>query len=55
MFMQLWHVGRISHPSLQPNEMMPVALSAVQPKAEAFIENERGESVVAPCVEPRPH
>ena len=25
MFMQLWHVGRISHPSLQPDEMLPVA------------------------------
>src|SRR6201995_2452583 len=53
MFMQLWHVGRISHPSLQPDEMLPVAPSAVQPKAEAFIENERGEGVLAPCVTPR--
>src|ERR1700734_3590772 len=33
MFMQLWHVGRISHPSLQPDEMLPVAPSAVRPKA----------------------
>src|SRR5580693_2199297 len=38
MFMQLWHVGRISHPSLQPDEMLPVAPSAVWPRAEAFIE-----------------
>src|ERR1700737_69418 len=53
MFMQLWHVGRISHPSLQPDEMLPVAPSGVRPKAEAFIENERGEGVVAPCVTPR--
>src|SRR6202142_3129532 len=53
MFMQLWHVGRISHPSLQPDEMLPVAPSAVRPKAGAFIENERGEGVVAPCVTPR--
>lgn len=53
MFMQLWHVGRISHPSLQPDEMLPVAPSAIQPNAEAFIENERGEGVVAPCVKPR--
>jgi N-ethylmaleimide reductase len=53
MFMQLWHVGRISHPSLQPDEMLPVAPSAVLPKAEAFIENERGEGVLAPCVTPR--
>ncbi|QET02169.1 MULTISPECIES: alkene reductase [Cupriavidus] len=53
MFMQLWHVGRISHPSLQPDEMLPVAPCALQPKAEAFIENERGEGVIAPCVKPR--
>jgi N-ethylmaleimide reductase len=28
MFMQLWHVGRISHPALQPDNMLPVAPSA---------------------------
>ena len=53
MFMQLWHVGRISHPSLQPVEMLPVAPSALLPKAEAFIENQRGEGVLAQCVTPR--
>ncbi|CAA9235447.1 MAG: NADH:flavin oxidoreductases, Old Yellow Enzyme family [uncultured Acetobacteraceae bacterium] len=35
---QLWHVGRISHPSLQPNGALPVAPSAVQPKGNAFTE-----------------
>lgn len=29
IFLQLWHVGRISHPSLQPNGALPVAPSAV--------------------------
>src|SRR5438105_558407 len=29
IFLQLWHVGRISHPSLQPNGELPVAPSAV--------------------------
>ncbi len=53
MFMQLWHVGRISHPSLQPDQMPPVAPSPVRPNAEAFIENERGEGQLAPCVTPR--
>ncbi|WP_458094833.1 alkene reductase [Roseomonas sp. WA12] len=35
---QLWHVGRISHPSLQPNNGQPVAPSAVTPKGQAFTE-----------------
>src|SRR6476661_7801319 len=25
IFLQLWHVGRISHPLLQPDNMLPVA------------------------------
>ena len=29
VFLQLWHVGRISHPSLQPDGGLPVAPSAV--------------------------
>jgi len=28
-FMQLWHVGRVSHPSLQPGGDLPVAPSAI--------------------------
>jgi len=35
MFLQLWHVGRISHPSLQPEGALPVAPSAIQPQGEA--------------------
>ncbi|WP_017325781.1 alkene reductase [Synechococcus sp. PCC 7336] len=31
IFLQLWHVGRISHPSLQPNGQLPVAPSAIAP------------------------
>jgi N-ethylmaleimide reductase len=34
IFLQLWHVGRISHPSLQPDGMLPVAPSAVKPDGE---------------------
>ena len=53
IFLQLWHVGRISHPSLQPDGMLPVAPSAVKPSGEAFIENENGEGELVPFVTPR--
>ncbi len=33
---QLWHVGRISHPSLLPNGVLPVAPSAIKPAGKAF-------------------
>jgi N-ethylmaleimide reductase len=35
IFLQLWHVGRISHPSLQPGGALPVAPSAIRPAGEA--------------------
>src|SRR5260370_29912030 len=53
IFLQLWHVGRISHPSLQPDGMLPVAPSATKPKGMAFIENESGEGELVPFVTPR--
>ena len=31
IFLQLWHVGRISHPSMQPGGALPVAPSAIRP------------------------
>lgn len=34
--LQLWHVGRISHPSFQPGGVAPVAPSAIRPKGQAF-------------------
>ncbi|MBZ7924219.1 alkene reductase [Ensifer adhaerens] len=36
IFAQLWHVGRISHPSLQPDNGLPVGPSAIQPAGEIF-------------------
>ena len=36
IFLQLWHVGRVSHPSLQPGGRKPVAPSAIKPDGEAF-------------------
>jgi N-ethylmaleimide reductase len=38
IFLQLWHVGRISHPSLQPGNALPVAPSAIAPNGKAFTE-----------------
>jgi N-ethylmaleimide reductase len=53
MFLQLWHVGRISHPALQPDGMLPVAPSAIKPAGEAFIENEVGAGEMIPFITPR--
>jgi len=36
IFLQLWHVGRISHPSLQPGGALPVAPSAIAADGEVF-------------------
>ncbi|CAM2823560.1 alkene reductase [Legionella worsleiensis] len=38
IFAQLWHVGRISHPDLQPDNQFPVAPSAIKPLGKAFTE-----------------
>jgi N-ethylmaleimide reductase len=37
IFIQLWHVGRISHTSLQPGGGAPVAPSAITAKTKTFI------------------
>ncbi len=34
IFLQLWHVGRISHPSIQPSGGIPVAPSALTPAGQ---------------------
>ena len=36
IFLQLWHVGRISHPALQPDGALPVAPSAIAPAGQAM-------------------
>ncbi len=48
IFPQLWHVGRISHPSLQPGGVLPVAPSAIRPDATAYT-----ATGFQPCVTPR--
>ena len=37
IFLQLWHVGRISHSSLLPNNTQPVAPSAIRANSRTFI------------------
>jgi N-ethylmaleimide reductase len=36
IFLQLWHVGRVSHSSLQPNGALPVAPSAIRINGETL-------------------
>lgn len=36
IFLQLWQVGRISHPSLLPGNALPVAPSAIKPAGQAI-------------------
>jgi N-ethylmaleimide reductase len=38
IFVQLWHVGRVSHVSLQPDGKAPVAPSAIRARTKTFIE-----------------
>ena len=47
IFLQLWHVGRISHPALQPNGALPVAPSAIAPAGQAWTTNSM-EAFVTP-------
>src|ERR1700750_1740909 len=37
IFLQAWHVGRISHTSLQENDGAPVAPSAIRAKGKTFV------------------
>lgn len=36
MYLQLWHVGRISHPAYQEDGTQPVAPSSIKPKGQVF-------------------
>ncbi|MHC8944138.1 alkene reductase [Advenella incenata] len=48
IFLQLWHVGRISHVALQENGAAPVAPSAIRAETKTFVNNE-----FLPVSEPR--
>ena len=41
--MQLWHVGRISHSSLQVDEQAPVSASAIAAKTRTTVLGENGQ------------
>jgi N-ethylmaleimide reductase len=47
IFMQLMHCGRISHPSMQPGGVLPVAPSAIKPAGQAWT-NEGLKDFVTP-------
>ena len=53
IFLQLWHVGRISHPVFQPDGGAPVAPSAVRPEGTAFVPGDDGRGARVPFVTPR--
>ncbi|PZM08022.1 alkene reductase [Rhizobium tubonense] len=45
IFLQLWHVGRVSHPSFQPNGGLPVAPTAMPVPGKTFIVDENGQGI----------
>ncbi len=49
IFLQLWHMGRISHPSFQPDGGLPVAPSAIAPRSGQAMT----ETGMQPYVTPR--
>lgn len=54
LFCQLWHVGRVSHTALQPDNQPPVAPSAVATKGvRVFIETGPGAGMLTAPSEPR--
>jgi len=50
---QLWHVGRISHTSLQPGQGAPVAPSALRAQAKTYLIRADGTGEFAATSEPR--
>lgn len=50
---QMWHVGRISHTSLQPQGGAPVAPSAIAAKSKTFLVHADGSGEFVPTSTPR--
>lgn len=50
---QMWHVGRISHTTLQPDGGKPVSASAIQAKSKTYLINADGTGTFAETSEPR--
>lgn len=53
MFLQLWHVGRVSHPLFQPDGALPVAPSSMPVPAKAFVPGEDGQGIFVDVPEPQ--
>ena len=53
MFCQLWHVGRVSHPTFQNGEL-PMGPSALAPvETQVWISDGKGNDNMVDCVQPR--
>jgi N-ethylmaleimide reductase len=52
IFLQLWHVGRISHPCFQPHGKLPEAPSAIRPKGQIFTGKEMVDYVTPHALTP---
>ncbi len=52
IFLQLWHVGRMSHAAFQ-NGGLPVAPSAINPQAQIWLADEHGQGRMVDCPTPR--
>lgn len=52
IFLQLWHVGRMSHPSFHPDGL-PVAPSAIAPDAQVWVVGDDGVGRMVDCPVPR--
>jgi len=53
IFLQLWHVGRVSHPVFQPGGAPPVAPTAMEVPGKTFIVDDEGNGVWAQVPVPR--
>lgn len=51
IFLQLWHVGRLSHPVIQPNGQLPVAPSPIKAEGEIFTHQGLKEFVMPRALE----
>ena len=48
IFLQLWHMGRISHPSFQPDGRLPVAPSAIAPRTGQVLAEQGMQAYLTP-------
>lgn len=51
--LQLWHVGRVSHHSLQPDNQLPVSASAIPYENRTTVRDENGKPRRVDCDTPR--